>query len=238
MDYNSLPQFAVIVAGGSGIRMGGGVPKQFLPVAGLPVLMHTLRRFHNYSPALSIILVLPGKDVAYWEELCRTYAFSVPVTVVAGGNTRFQSVKNGLGGIAAKEGLVAIHDGVRPLVPLSTIAQSFRVAYEKDCAVAAVALKDSIRLVKPGGGSQALDRTAYRLVQTPQTFRLSVIRKSFDQPEQPGFTDDASVAESAGFPITLIEGAYGNIKITTPEDLLWAATHLSQSDTDHPPHRK
>ena len=233
MDYNALPTFAVIVAGGSGTRMGGDVPKQFLPVAGLPILMHTLRRFHDYSPALSIILVLPGKDVPYWEELCRTYGFSVPVTVVAGGSTRFQSVRNGLGAIAAEEGLVAIHDGVRPLVPLATIDESFRVAFEKGCAVAAVALKDSIRVVHADGGNQALDRSAYRLVQTPQTFRLPVIRKSFDQPEQPGFTDDASVAESAGFPVTLIEGSYRNIKITTPEDLLWAATHLSQPNADY-----
>ncbi len=233
MNHTSLPQFAVIVAGGSGTRMGGDVPKQFLPVAGLPVLMHTLRRFHDHSPALTLILVLPGKDVPYWEELCRTYHFSVPVTVVTGGNTRFQSVKNGLGAIAAQEGLVAIHDGVRPLVPRATIDESFRVAYEKGCAVAAVALKDSIRAVNAEGGSQALDRSAFRLVQTPQTFRLSVIRKGFEQPEQSGFTDDASVAESAGFPITLIEGAYANIKITTPDDLLWAATQLRQADTNH-----
>jgi 2-C-methyl-D-erythritol 4-phosphate cytidylyltransferase len=214
--------------------MGGDVPKQFLPVAGLPILMHTLRRFHDYSPALSIILVLPAKDVPYWEELCRTYGFSVPVRVVTGGSTRFQSVRNGLGAIAAEEGLVAIHDGVRPLVPPATIEESFRVAFEKGCAVAAVVLKDSIRVLHADGGNQAIDRSAFRLVQTPQTFRLAVIRKSFAQPEQPGFTDDASVAESAGFPITLIEGSYANIKITTPEDLLWAATHLSQSDADYP----
>jgi 2-C-methyl-D-erythritol 4-phosphate cytidylyltransferase len=218
--------------------MGGGVPKQFLPVAGLPVLMHTLRRFHDYSPALSIILVLPAKDVPYWEELCRQYAFSVPVEVVTGGDTRFQSVRNGLGVIAAQEGLVAIHDGVRPLVPLTTIDESFRVAYERGCAVAAVALKDSIRVVHPGGESQALDRSAYRLVQTPQTFRLSTIRRSFAQPEQPGFTDDASVAESAGFPITLIEGAFANIKITTPDDLLWAATQLRQANPNDSPRRE
>jgi 2-C-methyl-D-erythritol 4-phosphate cytidylyltransferase len=233
VNHTSLPQFAVIVAGGSGTRMGGDVPKQFLPVAGLPILMHTLRRFHDYSPALAIILVLPGKDVPYWEELCRAYGFSVPVTVVTGGNTRFQSVRNGLGAIAAEEGLVAIHDGVRPLVPPATIEESFRVAFEKGCAVAAVALKDSIRVVHADGGNQALDRSAYRLVQTPQTFRLSILRRSFAQPEQPGFTDDASVAESAGFPVTLIEGSYRNIKITTPEDLQWAATHLSRSDTDY-----
>ena len=227
MDYQALPQFAVIVAGGSGTRMGGDVAKQFLPVAGLPVLMHTLRRFHGHSPALSIILVLPAKDVAYWEELCRQYAFAVPVTVVTGGNSRFQSVRNGLDAIGAEEGLVAIHDGVRPLVPPATIDESFRVAHHKGCAVAAVALKDSIRLVHAEGGSQALDRSVYRLVQTPQTFRLSVIRRSFAQPEQPGFTDDASVAEAAGFPVTLIEGSYQNIKITTPEDLRWAEAFLA-----------
>jgi 2-C-methyl-D-erythritol 4-phosphate cytidylyltransferase len=227
MDYNSLPQFAVIVAGGSGVRMGGGVAKQFLPVAGLPILMHTLRRFHDYSPAMSIILVLPGNDMPYWQELCRQYAFSVPVQVVTGGNTRFQSVKNGLAAVGAEEGLVAIHDGVRPLVPLATIDESFRVAHQKGCAVAAVALKDSIRVVHSGGESQALDRSAYRLVQTPQTFRLSIIRGSFAQPEQPGFTDDASVAEAAGFPVNLIEGSYQNIKITTPEDLRWAEAFLA-----------
>ena len=226
MDYTALPQFAVIVAGGSGVRMGGGVPKQFLPVAGLPILMHTLRRFHDYSPALSIILVLPGKDLPYWEELCRTYAFGAPVTVVKGGDTRFRSVQNGLAAIKAEEGLVAIHDGVRPLVPLATIDESFRVAYQQGCAVAAVALKDSIRVMAPDGSSRALDRSAYRLVQTPQTFRLSVIRRSFEQPEQPGFTDDASVAESAGYPVTLIKGSYQNIKITTPEDLRWAEALL------------
>jgi len=238
MNHTSLPQFAVIVAGGSGVRMGGDVPKQFLPVAGLPVLMHTLRRFHQYSPSLSIILVLPAKDVPYWSALCRQYDFTLPVRVATGGDTRFQSVRNGLAAIGADEGLVAIHDGVRPLVPLATIAESFRVAHEKGCAVAAVALKDSIRSVDAEGGSQALDRSAFRLVQTPQTFRLSIIRRSFTQPEQPGFTDDASVAESAGFPITLIEGAYANIKLTTPEDLLWAATHLAQPDTHHSPRRE
>jgi 2-C-methyl-D-erythritol 4-phosphate cytidylyltransferase len=145
--------------------------------------------------------VLPGKDVPYWEALCRTYDFSVPVTVVAGGSTRFQSVRNGLGAIAAQEGLVAIHDGVRPLVPLATIDESFRVAFEKGCAVAAVALKDSIRVVHADGGNQALDRSAYRLVQTPQTFRLSVIRQELRSARAAGFTDDASVAESAGFPV-------------------------------------
>jgi 2-C-methyl-D-erythritol 4-phosphate cytidylyltransferase len=227
MDHHSLPQFAVIVAGGSGLRMGADLPKQFLPVAGLPIVMHTLNRFAEYSAALSIILVLPVKDIPFWEKLCRKHVFTLPVTVVPGGNTRFQSVKNGLDAITAEEGLVAIHDGVRPLVPVATIAESFRVAYSTGCAVAAVPLKDSIRSVADGGKSQALDRSAFKLIQTPQTFRLSIIRKSFTQSERSGFTDDASVAESAGFPVTLIEGAYQNVKITTPEDLLWAEAFLA-----------
>jgi len=207
--------------------MGTDVPKQFLPVGGLPILMHTLRRFRAYSENLSVILVLPAKDLPYWDDLCQRYSFKLPFTLVTGGSSRFQSVSNGLAAITAAEGLVAIHDGVRPLVPVATIAESFRVAHEKGCAVAAVPLKDSIRSVEPNGESQALDRGAYRLIQTPQTFRLSVIRKSFAQPERPSFTDDASVAESAGFPVTLIEGAYQNIKITTAEDLLWAEAFLA-----------
>lgn len=227
MDHYSLPQFAVIVAGGSGLRMGTDLPKQFLPVAGLPILMHTLNRFAAYSTALSVMLVLPAKDIPLWGELCRKHSFSLPVTVVPGGTTRFQSVKNGLDAVTAQEGLVAIHDGVRPLVPVATIAESFRVAHLTGCAVAAVPLKDSIRSVTADGKSQALDRSVFQLVQTPQTFRLSIIRKSFAQPEQPGFTDDASVAERAGFPVTLIEGAYQNVKITTPEDLLWAEAFMA-----------
>jgi 2-C-methyl-D-erythritol 4-phosphate cytidylyltransferase len=227
-NHLSLPQFAVVVAGGSGTRMGTDVPKQFLPIGGLPVLMHTIRRFQDYSPDVPLILVLPEKDIVYWENLCRQYHFTVPVTVVAGGETRFRSVRNGLETIKAEEGLVAIHDGVRPLVPVSVIEESYRTAAQKGSAVAGVPLKDSIRAVAADGTSQTADRTAFRLIQTPQTFRLSVIRQGFGQPEQPWFTDDASVAESAGFGIHLIPGSFRNIKITTPEDLLLAEALLTK----------
>ncbi len=220
------PQFAIIVAGGSGNRMGTSVPKQFLPVGGVPILMHTLTRFFEYSPAVQLILVLPQKDQSVWEKLCERHHFQLPLKIVAGGATRFQSVKQGLAAIEAAEGLVAIHDGVRPFVPVHTIRESFEVAYQGNGAVAAVALKDSIRLVTPDGTNQSMDRTQFRLIQTPQTFRLPVIRKSFEQPEQSSFTDDASVVESDGNPVTLIEGSYQNIKITTPEDLVWAEAYL------------
>ncbi len=147
--FSRIPQFAVIVAGGSGNRMGAAVAKQFLPIAGVPVLIHTINRFLEYSPDIELILVLPEKDLPTWEDLCRQYHFQQPLQVVTGGTTRFQSVRNGLHAITAEEGLVAIHDGVRPFVPVQTIRESFAVAYQQGCAVAAVAPKDSIRMLAP-----------------------------------------------------------------------------------------
>jgi 2-C-methyl-D-erythritol 4-phosphate cytidylyltransferase len=214
-------QFAIIVAGGSGSRMGAAMPKQFIEVAQKPILMHTIARFFSYSASLQLILVLPAAEIPTWRALCKKHRFNVPVALVAGGQTRFQSVKNGLNSIEASEGLVAVHDGVRPFVTPQLIAQGFAAAAQKGAAVTAVALKDSMRIVEDGQ-NKAVNRAAYRLMQTPQTFRLDWLRHAFEQPEQPFFTDCASVAEHAGYDITLIEGLYENIKITTPEDLLWA----------------
>lgn len=219
-------EYALIVAGGKGTRMQQPLPKQFLPLAGLPVLMHTLYAFYRYSPTLPIILVLPEDDFATWEALCRTHQFTLPLTLQAGGSSRYESVKKGLSRITG-DGVVAIHDGVRPLVSQAIIAASFQLAAEKQSAVAAVALKDSIRRVK-GGQSEAVERAGFRLIQTPQTFAVSVIRSAYEIPEDTALTDDASIAERAGHAITLFEGSYDNIKITTPEDLIVAEALLTR----------
>jgi 2-C-methyl-D-erythritol 4-phosphate cytidylyltransferase len=226
-----LSLYAIIVAGGTGSRMQSQVPKQFIPVGGLPVLMHTIRQFYRFSSSIEIILVLPQKDIPVWNSLCAKYSFDIPLTIVAGGETRFHSVHNGLKSIADTDGLVAIHDGVRPFVSIQTIGHSFEVAGKEGCAIAAIPLKDSIRRVSADGSSQTADRTDYRLVQTPQTFQVGVIKKSFSQVAHAHFTDDASVAEAAGFSINVIEGSYENIKITTPEDLLWAEAYLTRQQS-------
>jgi len=218
-------EYAVIIAGGKGTRMQQALPKQFLTLRGLPVLMHTLYAFNRYSPTVPIILVLPENDFATWEALCHTHSFSLPLILQAGGASRYESVKNGLSRIDG-EGLVAIHDGVRPLVSEAIIANSFRLAAEKQSAVAAVPLKDSIRQVNTTA-TQAVDRSLFRLIQTPQTFEVSVIKAAYNQPEDPTLTDDASIAERAGLTITLFEGSYENIKITTPEDLIVAEALLA-----------
>lgn len=222
-----MKKYAVIVAGGSGNRMQSTIPKQFIRIGSQPVLMHTLRRFHEFDSTLRLILVLLLKDVSTWQILCREYQFNIPVQLVVGGETRFHSVQNGLAAIEGTAGLVAIHDGVRPFVSVETIQQSFTVASSTGCAVAAVPLKESIRQVHETG-STSVDRTKFFLVQTPQTFQIAVIKQSFAAATRTNFTDDASVAEAAGFPVTLVEGSYQNIKITTPEDLLLAKVFLDE----------
>ena len=214
----------IIVAGGSGSRMQSELPKQFIDLGGKPILMHTLQQFHAYSPLLKIVVVLPQNQLSYWQELCMQKQFSVPHTVVAGGASRFQSVKNGLAEVKNK-GMVAIHDGVRPFVPVEVIREAFTVAREKGNAVVSVPLKDSIRQVS-GPVSKALDREQFRLIQTPQCFRAELLQKAYALPEENTFTDDASVVEKLGENINLVPGSYENIKITTPEDLLWAEAFL------------
>ncbi|MCE7058442.1 2-C-methyl-D-erythritol 4-phosphate cytidylyltransferase [Dyadobacter sp. CY343] len=222
-----MQEYAVIVAGGSGSRMKSDIPKQFHTVNGLPVIMHTIRAFRNYSADLHIILVLPEIQFLFWENLCDTYQFKERYQLVSGGSTRFHSVKNGLSSINAVEGYVAVHDGVRPVISKEVIAASFFTAAEFGSAVASVPLKESIRSIDPNLGNRALDRTHFRLVQTPQTFRLPWMLDAFSVDYQEHFTDCASVLEAKGYPIQLIDGAYENIKITTPEDLKWAETYLA-----------
>lgn len=223
---NLQRKYAIIVAGGSGSRMKSNLPKQFIEIGGLPILMHTLKQFKKADADIELILVLPESQFEFWRELCEIHgAFmkTLPHQLVAGGKSRFQSGKNGLD-IIENEGLVAIHDGVRPFVSAEIINESFRIAEQKGTAVVSVASKDSVRV-----NGQAIDRTKVRLIQTPQTFQISLLKKAFETEELAAFTDDASVAEYAGFKINLIEGSYENIKVTTPEDLLWAEVLLRKN---------
>ncbi|HAI75206.1 MAG TPA: 2-C-methyl-D-erythritol 4-phosphate cytidylyltransferase [Microscillaceae bacterium] len=220
-------KIAILVAGGTGTRMQSSLAKQFLLLAGKPILMHSISRFYAFDPAMQLLVVLPDTEIKYWETLCNQYAFAIPHRVVAGGATRFESVRNGLAAIQAAEGLVAIHDGVRPLITQAIIARSFEEARQTQAAIAVVSLKDSIRQWETPPYSKATNRSQYCLVQTPQTFDLALLRQAYQQPFQDSFTDDASVVEALGKFISTFEGAYENIKITTPEDLvvaeaLWA----------------
>ncbi len=224
-----MNKYAVIVAGGSGSRMGSDTPKQFLPIGNAPILMHTIKRFFASEEQVNIILVLPEEQMERWHSLCEKYSFSIPHLIVAGGKNRFQSVRNGLNSIGEAEGLVAIHDGVRPFISKRVIEEAYQVAAAKGNAVAAIELKDSIRMVDKKG-NKSVQRSDYRLVQTPQTFKISLIRDAFHKATNEAYTDDASVAEAAGYAIELTEGSYENIKITTPEDLAMAEVILKKFD--------
>jgi 2-C-methyl-D-erythritol 4-phosphate cytidylyltransferase len=224
-----MERFSVVVAGGTGTRMNSQIPKQFLSIGGRPVLMHTLEAFSRLSPAPFQVLVLPETDMERWAQLCEEFEFRLPHQVCPGGASRFESVRNGLAAIQSSEGLVAIHDGVRPFVSLQVLEESYQCAQQHGSAVTAVGLKDSVRQVLPDGSSQAMDRSLFRLIQTPQTFSLSLIREAFSKASHTQFTDDAAVVEAAGFPVKLIEGSYRNLKITTPEDLLVAEAFLQHA---------
>lgn len=217
-------EYALIVAGGKGTRIKSKLPKQFLELSGLPILMHTINAFYRYSQTITVILILPEDDFQIWEKLCKKHNFIQPVILQHGGETRFQSVKNGLDKIT-DDGLVAIHDGVRPLISEDIIGASFRLAAVHESAVAAVRLKDSIRMTDQDT-TKAMDRSRFRLIQTPQTFQVSLIKEAYKIKEDSTLTDDASVAEKAGHTISLFEGSYENLKITTPEDLIVAEALL------------
>jgi len=229
---NPPPRFAILVAGGSGTRMGADRPKQFLPLRGEPVLLHTLRRFAE--PALAvveIVVVLPGDQLAAWQALCAQHQVDVPHTLVAGGATRWASVKAGLAALSRHpEGLVAVHDGVRPLVPRPVVERTYAAAATHAAAAAAVTPKDSVRLVSPHG-SAAQNRSRLRLMQTPQTFEIDLLRRAYAMPELASFTDDATVVDDL-CRVQLVEGDYRNLKITTPEDLLVAEALLDSGVTD------
>lgn len=223
-----IKKYVVIVAGGKGLRMGGEIPKQFRIIGGYPILMHTLNAFYRYDPTIHIILVLPHSHQEYWKELCKKHNFSVQHTLVDGGNTRFASVYNGLN-IISDPGLIAIHDGVRPFISQSVIADAFEKAANLGAVIPVVEITDSLREIMPDESSRTVPRQKFRAVQTPQVFRSDILKRAYTQAYTEWFTDDASVVESAGYTVHLIPGNNENIKITTPQDLLLAeifVTHV------------
>lgn len=211
------PYITIIVAGGSGKRMNAEIPKQFIEIHGKPILMHTLEVFHRFDESMQLILVLPTVQIEVWKELCKKYSFEFPHKIVAGGQTRFESVKNGLKDIKVPA-LVAVHDGVRPLISLETISRCFESAEKFGAAIPVFDLVESIRQVTETG-SQSVDRKAYKLVQTPQVFDAELLKKAYEQDFSPLFTDDASVVEAIGQHVELVEGNRENIKLTTGIDL-------------------
>lgn len=213
-----MEKCAIIVAGGKGTRMGKEIPKQFLPVAGKAVLMHTISAFHRYDSNIHIILVLPEEQKSYWNGLCKLHSFGIPHEIVPGGNSRFQSVKNGLHR-AGSQGLIAVHDGVRPFVSRNVIEVAFRTAESEGSAVPVLKMTDSIREITENNKSIARNRSRYVSVQTPQTFRADILQEAYNREYDERFTDDASVVEAAGYPVSLIESNRENIKITVPFDL-------------------
>ncbi len=215
-----MEKYAIIVAGGMGLRMKSDIPKQFIPIAGLPVLMHTLNAFSTVG-GIQIILVLPKNQLDYWIGLCIQYHFVVQHKLVVGGETRFHSVRNGLDAIDNQQSLVAIHDGVRPLIEPELIEKSFEMAAESGNSIMVIPLKDSIRQVDLLS-NKSVNRNNYYLVQTPQTFKTNLIVEAYSLADHFNFTDDAGVLEESGHSIHLLEGDAKNIKITNAEDV-WVA---------------
>lgn len=218
-------EYAVIVAGGKGLRMGGELPKQFIPIAGKPVLMHTLEAFHNYNPYIHIILVLPHSQQSYWKQLCEEHCFCLPHTIADGGDTRFHSVKNGLSHVGS-HGIVGVHDGVRPFVSKQVIANCYELAAQKGAVIPVIDVVETLRHLQ-GESSTTVNRDEYKLVQTPQVFEVKLLKQAYQQQFTPLFTDDASVVEAMGAQVHTTEGNRENIKITTPFDLRIAEALLN-----------
>jgi 2-C-methyl-D-erythritol 4-phosphate cytidylyltransferase len=210
MDY------IIIVAGGKGLRMGADIPKQFLPIGGKPILMRTIERFRDYDRELKIILVLPKAQQDYWLRLCTDHHFHADYLMADGGETRFHSVKNGLSLIPGDAtGVVGVHDGVRPFPSVSMIGKCFEAARTAKAVIPVTPVVETLRHVN----GTTVPRSEYRLVQTPQTFDIQLLKEAYRQPYSDAFTDDASVVEHLGKTVTLVEGNLENIKITTPFDM-------------------
>lgn len=221
-----MKNHVIIVAGGKGLRMGSDLPKQFIPVADKPLLMHTICVFYEWDKAIKIILVLPESHQSYWNMLCKELGFTIPHCVVNGGETRFHSVLNGLNEVS-EEGFVAVHDGVRPFVSPEVITACFEEAVRTGAAVPVIPMIDSLRHIE-GGVSHPVDRTKYFAVQTPQVFSTTLLHKAYSLPYTDLFTDDASVVEAYGESIGTVEGNRENIKITTSLDLIMAKAMLEK----------
>lgn len=214
-------RFAIIVAGGTGTRIQSTMPKQFLPLGGLPMLAHSLRAFYSFDPDIRLLLVLPEQHIATWQALSQEFKLDVLYQVIHGGEERFYSVRNALHTIHDEHGLVAVHDAARPFVSVELIERCYQKAAELSSAIPSLPLKDSIRVQQEGNWRPA-DRTHYRSVQTPQVFDLHALKKAYHQPYNPLFTDDATVYELAGYPVHLLEGEDKNWKVTTAQDLEYA----------------
>jgi len=239
MSLGGIKKYAVVVAGGKGLRMGADMPKQFICLADRPILFHTLDAFYKTDPTIDIVLVLPEEQQVYWQNLCQDYGFTLPHRTVSGGETRFDSVKNAVlmieQELSAKNqppmsnALIGVHDGVRPLIDSRTISTVYERADLEQAAFPAIAVTDSVRkLTGSGKKTVAVDRKKYLLVQTPQVFRANILIEAYRQVFRPEFTDDVSVVEAAGLcnPV-MVEGSRKNIKITTPFDLLLAKSLIT-----------
>lgn len=221
-----MAHYAIIVAGGKGHRMEQDVPKQFLLLKKKPVLMYSIEAFHKENENNKIVLVLNDAFHNHWSLLCKKHKFTIPHTLISGGNERYDSVKNGLNFIFSKESnldfLIAIHDGARPLISSELISKIFSLAEDKKCVVPAIQSSDSIRLKTDEITSNSFPREKVFLIQTPQVFSAKVLKEAYRREFDPNFTDDASVVEKAGFPVYLIDGEIKNIKITYPSDMVLA----------------
>jgi len=229
-----MKDYVIIVAGGKGLRMGSDIPKQFLPIGGKPVLMRTIERFREYSKDLQVILVLPKAQQAYWQELCREYNFKVEYLLADGGETRFHSVQHGLALIPDDaEGVVGVHDGVRPFPSIEVIRSCYETARTAKAVIPVIPIVETVRKLTGTGpvSSITVPRDHYRLVQTPQTFDIQLLKAANRQPYNNSFTDDASVVESYGHQITLVEGNRENIKITTPYDITVAEAIINSQSS-------
>jgi 2-C-methyl-D-erythritol 4-phosphate cytidylyltransferase len=225
-----MKKYVIIVAGGKGLRMGGEVPKQFLPIGGKPVLMRTVETFYQTDAETGIVLVLPQEQQSYWKNLCCQYDFRIPYILADGGCTRFHSVRNGLQVIPDEDSdsLIAVHDGVRPFVSPRVIQECFEAATRWRAVVPVLDMVDSVRQLSEDGSSMAVDRSCLKLVQTPQTFRADILKNAYRQEFTERFTDDASVVEASGVSVALVSGNRENIKITTPFDLKIAEALLKE----------
>lgn len=216
----------IITAGGIGKRMGATIPKQFLVIAGKPLLMHSFEPFVNYSDKIELLLTLPKDWISYWNDLCVEYNFKIPHIVIDGGEERYHSVRNAVK--SAKGELIAIHDGVRPFVSKKLLENLIFTALKNGSAVPVVTLKESLRQLNEDGSSSAVDRNNFKSVQTPQVYQSEIIKQAYELSFHAKITDDASLVEEAGNTIFLVDGDENNLKITTPKDI-WIAEYLFQS---------
>lgn len=222
--------YIIIVAGGKGLRMGTETPKQFLPIGGKPILMRTIERFREYDKNINIILVLPKEQQPYWKTLCEQYDFTIEHQIANGGRTRFESSKNGLSLIPDNmDGVVGIHDGVRPFVSIETIARCYKEAEKTCAAIPVMPITETLRFIDKNGNSKNVLRGDYRSVQTPQVFNITMLKMAYNQAFQASFTDDATVMEQFGCKVSMVDGNNENIKITTPTDLRTAEIFLKET---------